>query len=558
MTATNPLLQVTDLHASYRTRSGSAAALRGVDLRVSRGEVVALVGESGSGKSTLAHAIIGLLPANASIDGGSIRWRDQEIAGASNRTYRRLRGREIGLVPQDPTISLNPVQRIGPQVAEVLRAHGLADRRTSTNAAIEALDRAGLPDPGVRAKQYPHQLSGGMRQRALIAIGTAAEPSLLIADEPTSALDVTVQARILDAIETMRDEQDMAVLLVTHDLGVAADRAQRIVVMSNGQIVEEGPTEQVLHAPRHDYTKRLLQAAPGLRLGDTAESIDVSSPDPARIATANAAAPPLVQSVNLVKEFDLPGGGTLRAVNDVSFQIRIGHTLALVGESGSGKSTTARLVLGLEQPTSGTVTVAGRQMNGLRGSAWRDARRSAQLVYQNPYASLDPRWSVADIVTEPLRVFDVGSKEDRHRRAAELIGRVALPYATLKRKATELSGGQRQRVAIARALALSPELVVLDEPVSALDVSVQAQVLELLVELQSQQQLTYLFITHDLAVVRQIAHSAAVMRRGEIVEAGATNDLFTNPRHDYTRDLLAAIAGQRSSADRVPIGAVSK
>lgn len=575
---TKTVLQVRDLHVSYRTRSTSVPALRGVDLQISRGEVVALVGESGSGKSTLAHAIIGLLPPNAARDSGSITWRGHQIAGASARAYRRLRGREIGLVPQDPTVSLNPVQRIGPQVAEVLRVHGLADRRSAAVAAVAALRQAGLPDPEVRARQYPHELSGGMRQRVLIAIATAAAPALLIADEPTSALDVTVQRRILDRIDALRAERAMAVLLVTHDLGVAADRAQRIVVMSHGRVVEQGPTEQVLLAPRHDYTRRLLRAAPGLLLGgpvDTgtvdAGAVDIGAVDagapptrpvlrPATVPRADSGRRALVQASSLVKEFALPRGGTLRAVDDVSFEIPVGETLALVGESGSGKSTTARLVLGLTAPTAGTVQIGGTRISGLRGAGWREARRRAQLVYQNPYASLDPRWSVAEIVGEPLRVFGVGSKTDRHRRAADLVDRVALPASVLRRKPAELSGGQRQRVAIARALALSPELVVLDEPVSALDVSVQAQVLELLVELQTQQQLTYLFITHDLAVVRQIAHRAAVMRNGAITETGAVDTLFTDPQHEYTRELLTAIAGQRHAAtlDPLPVPAAHR
>ncbi|WP_228389228.1 dipeptide ABC transporter ATP-binding protein [Cumulibacter manganitolerans] len=543
---TAPLLAVRDLRVSYRTRGREVPALRGVDLQLSRGEVVALVGESGSGKSTLAHSIIGLLAPNASIGSGQVLWRGTDLAQASTRTYRRLRGREIGLVPQDPTVSLNPVQRVGAQVAEVLKVHGLADRRGAAAAAVAALEKAGLPDPELRAQQYPHELSGGMRQRVLIAIAIAADPQLLIADEPTSALDVTVQRRILDHLDGLRTERELAVLLVTHDLGVAADRAQRIVVMSEGRIVEDGAADAVLHDPRHEYTQRLLRAAPGLALGGDRNRSRVDRP-PAVRALASAEQPALVRAANLVKEFRLPQGATVRAVDDVSFAIPTGQTLALVGESGSGKSTTARLVLGLTPPTSGTVTVGGAEMSGLRGSAWREARRHAQLVYQNPFASLDPRWRAEDIVGEPLRVFKVGTRAARHRRVAALIDRVALPASTLDRKAAELSGGQRQRLAIARALALSPQLVVLDEPVSALDVSVQAQVLELLAELQCDQQLTYLFITHDLAVVGQIAHQAAVMRAGSIVESGPVDQLFTRPRHDYTRDLLDSIAGRHLS-----------
>lgn len=551
MSEQSPLLDVSDLRVSYQTRSGPVEALRGVDLKLERGEIVALVGESGSGKSTLAHAIIGLLAPNASIDAGAITWRGEQIAGASSRRYQQLRGREIGLIPQDPTVSLNPVQRIGRQVAEVLKVHRLADRRGADVAAVDALAAAGLPEPQVRARQYPHELSGGMRQRALIAIATAAKPSLLIGDEPTSALDVTVQRRILDRIDALQAERNMAVLLVTHDLAVAADRADRIVVMSGGEIVEDGPAVEVLHDPQQAYTKKLLRAAPGLALGGAV------TPDEARAAVRPAVVPHatntpevLVRASSLVKEFSLPTGGTVRAVDDVSFELPVGQTLALVGESGSGKSTTARLVLGLSKPTSGSVDFAGTEITGLRGSAWREARRRAQLVYQNPFASLDPRWEAAEIVGEPLRVFKVGTKAQRRDRVAELVDRVALPSSILRRKPVELSGGQRQRLAIARALALSPELVVLDEPVSALDVSVQAQVLELLVELQAEQQLTYLFITHDLAVVRQIAHQAAVMRLGKIVESGPVGELFAHPQHEYTQELLAAIAGTAGRESR--------
>ncbi|MFB9740970.1 dipeptide ABC transporter ATP-binding protein [Pseudonocardia sulfidoxydans] len=549
---TDPLLQVRDLEVGYRTGGVDLPALRGVCLDVAPGEVVAVVGESGSGKSTLAHAVVGLLPPNASVEAGSVTLGGDELLGRSERAMRPIRGARIGLVPQDPTVSLNPVQRIGRQVAEALRVHGLAGRRSAPLAAIDLLERAGLPEPHVRARQYPHELSGGMRQRVLIAIAIAAGPALLIADEPTSALDATVQKRILDHLETLTRESGTAVLLVTHDLGVAADRADRIAVMSGGRLVEQGPTGRILAAATDPYTRTLLAAAPGLvaRPDTAAEPARVVVPARRAPTETVAAASPLVSVRGLVKDFPLPRsagrGAVLRAVDDVSFDIGRGETLALVGESGSGKSTTARLVLRLADPTAGTVTFDGADVTGLRGEAWRALRRRAQLVYQNPYASLDPRFSVAEVIVEPLRAFKVGTAAERRARAADLVDRVALPESVLDRKPVELSGGQRQRVAIARALALEPDLVVCDEPVSALDVSVQAQVLDLLAELQAQQQLAYLFISHDLAVVRRIAHRVGVMRDGRLLEVAPTETLFASPREDYTRELLAAVAGTRA------------
>ncbi len=383
-----------------------------------------------------------------------------------------------------------------------------------------------------------------MRQRALIAVAIAAQPKMIIADEPTSALDVTVQRLILDHIQHLTDEFGTAVLLVTHDLGVAADRAHRIAVMSQGRIVESGPTGQILDNPRDPYTQRLLRSVPSFaaaRAAHTAHTVPR-----ARTSPSVAAERPLVVVGNLVKEFPLPrtGGGparALRAVSDVSFTVNRHETLALVGESGSGKSTTARLVLRLVEPTAGRIVFDGDDVTAAGGARLRQLRRRAQLIYQNPYASLDPRFSINDVITEPLRAFRVGDRASRTARARDLLDRVALPASVLDRKPAELSGGQRQRVAIARALALAPQLVVCDEPVSALDVSVQAQVLELLAELQADTGVAYLFISHDLAVVRQIAHRVAVMQAGRIVEAGATDDLFERPEHDYTRALLAAI-----------------
>ncbi|NLS10775.1 ABC transporter ATP-binding protein [Nesterenkonia sp. MY13] len=537
-----PLLRVENLTSEYLTTRGTVEALRGAGLEIGHGETVALVGESGSGKSTLSHALIGLLPENARITGGKILFGDTDVADWSDRQFRTLRGNRIGLIPQDPTVSLNPVRTIGHQVIEAIRAHRKMPKASAQAEAAELLDRAGIDRPQTRLQQYPHQLSGGMRQRVLIAIAIAGRPDLLIADEPTSALDATVQKKILDHLQELTAELGTSVLLVTHDLGVAADRADRIVVMNGGRIVEAGTSDEVLTNPTDAYTRRLVAAAPGL-----SEPSRAPAPLPADTEV-------LLSAKDLRREFTLPARRgepkqTIHAVDGVSFDLLRGETLALVGESGSGKSTTAKLVLGLEKPDAGSITFAGEDVTSLRGEAWRQLRRRAQLIYQNPYASLDPRFSIEQIITEPLDAFKVGSKEQRRKTAAKLLDQVALPEGTLQRRPAELSGGQRQRVAIARALTLSPDLVVCDEPVSALDVSVQAQVLDLLADLQAEQGLTYLFITHDLAVVRHLAHRVAVMRSGQIIETGPTQEIFESAEHPYTRELLESISGARAEDD---------
>lgn len=837
---TQPLLEISDLRVSF----GAVTAVHGADLVVQPGERVAVVGASGSGKSTLAHSIMGLLPGSGRVTGGSIKWRGEDITHAEEKRLRALRGKEIGLVPQDPMSNLNPVSRVGRQVSETLLAHKVCSRSEAKERAIELLGQAGLPEPARRARQYPHEFSGGMRQRALIAIGLACRPALLIADEPTSALDVTVQRQILDHLEKLTQELGTALLLVTHDLGLAAERADRVVVMSDGRIVESGPARQVLTDPQEEYTRRLVAAAPALiaprradpvvvdevleekgelgengsadetvagdkvvaaqaadetatagddsaeksaedkaadadnaadeaaidekavdgkvavkkaakgngkvvtekvvaeteaaggevavekaaggkgsdekvaddksadakavgnnadekavaeevveteaadsaaaaeksagsagsdekfvadkadgksgdaeavgdsadakavvetavadsaaaaqksaggkgsdekvdakptaadAVGDTAEAEAVDGEaDAAKVADAKAAdakvgdakvadvvadgkavdtkvadakvadvaadakvagvaagmkvdeakvsvdgaaagkavnASPangsaILEVSGISKEYKIRGrGGVLRAVDNVSFTITRGRTTAIVGESGSGKTTTARMVLGLVTATSGTIKLNGVDMVGLSGAPLRAARLSMQPVFQDPYASLDPMWTVERLIAEPLRAFGIGDREARRKRVAELLEQVALPAAMAHRYPNELSGGQRQRVAIARALAIEPQLVVCDEAVSALDVLVQDQILTLLASLQERLGVSYLFISHDLAVVRALAHEVVVMRDGRVVEQGPVEDVLTAPADPYTRQLLDAIPG---------------
>lgn len=531
MSTNSPLLEVAGLQVAYGSGRNTVAAVDGIDFTVDRGEVVAVVGESGSGKSTTAHAILGLLPGGGRVTAGTVTFDGQRLDALPERAWNRLRGARIGLVPQDPATSLNPVVRVGDQIAEVLRIHGRADRRTAKIEALRILDEAGIDNPALRARQYPQDLSGGQRQRVLIGIALACRPDLVVADEPTSALDVTVQRRILDHLEERIAETGTSVLLITHDLGVAADRADRILVMKDGRIVETGPALQVLENPQHDYTRSLIAAAPSL--GESGR------------ATRDAAEPILSVS-HVSKTFRIDRKSSLRAVRDVSFEVQRGRTLALVGESGSGKSTVARIAIRLETATEGSVLFGGRDITGLRGGDLRALRRRVQIVHQNPYASLDPKLRISEIVAEPLDAFGIGTRAERRTRVAQLLDQVALTSSHLDRKPSELSGGQRQRVAIARALALRPELVVLDEPVSALDVSVQAQILDLLTDLQDELGVGYLFISHDLAVVRRISDTVAVMRSGSIVESGTTTDIFDNPQHEYSRMLLDAIPGKVS------------
>ncbi|MEE1622119.1 ABC transporter ATP-binding protein [Zafaria sp. J156] len=533
---------------------GPVRAVEGASLRLEAGRTLAIVGESGSGKSTSAMAAIGLLPGNARVS-GSIVFDGQELVGLPESKMVHIRGRQIGLVPQDPMSNLNPVTKIGQQVAETLLVHGMATRRDVDSKVVATLEAAGIPDAAARAKQYPHEFSGGLRQRALIAIGLACRPRLLIADEPTSALDVTVQQTILDQIGRMTDELGTAVLLITHDLGLAAERAEDLVVMHRGKVVESGPARQLLEDPQHPYTQSLVRAAPsvaavrlrpGAYTGDAAERAEAA----AEAAVEAEATPNIVEIRDLTKVYKRRGSKEdFHAAKNVTLDIPRGSTVAIVGESGSGKTTTARMLLKLIEPTSGTMLFDGMDVATLGKEQLRDFRQRVQPVFQDPYSSLNPMFTIGRIIEEPLTTYKRGTAKERGVRVRELMDQVALPQSMLRRYPAELSGGQRQRVAIARALALQPELIVCDEPVSALDVLVQAQILKLLGDLQSELGLSYLFISHDLAVVRLISDYVCVMKDGELVEAASSEEIFTNPRHPYTRRLLASIPGNELEID---------
>ena len=644
-----PLLEVRNLAIDFTTDTGKPVhAVRDANFTVYPGQWVAIVGEPGSGKSTSAMAVLGLLPGTGHVVNGSIKLDGEEIAGAKQSEFDKLRGTKMGLVPQDPMSNLNPVWRIGTQVKEALKANNMdvdhekrsalakalagdevevkgnddetflgakelpelmtEAKKALTEAGVsgEAFDKAvarftnewvpgsetrwrvaddlikagvaddqawylakkyvigstmddriagllseaGLPDAATRARQFPHEFSGGMRQRALIAIGLACRPDLLIADEPTSALDVTVQKRILDHLHMLTDSLGTAVLFITHDLGLAAERAQRIVVMYKGQVVESGPSLEVLQHPQHPYTKRLVAAAPSLASQRIISAKERGENADALLGHHIAGESTLEKSEHIItvdhltKEFKLPRKKEMfKAVDDVSFSVKRGTTLAIVGESGSGKSTVANMVLHLLKPTSGKVFYEGRDTSTFKAKDLLGFRRHVQPVFQNPYGSLDPMYSIFRSIEEPLRIHKIGDKKSRANRVKELLDMVEMPASVMGRYPNELSGGQRQRIAIARAMALDPDVIVCDEAVSALDVLVQDQVLRLLNDLQAEKGLSYLFITHDLAVVRQIADEVVVMQHGKLVEHATTDEVFDHPQKQYTRDLLDAIPG---------------
>ncbi|GAA1630198.1 dipeptide ABC transporter ATP-binding protein [Leucobacter chromiireducens] len=555
--AAEPVLSVRDLQVAFKVDKQLKEVVHGVSFDVYPGETVAIVGESGSGKSTTMHAVMNLLPGTGRTTGGSILWRGRELVGIGRKDMETIRGREIGLVPQDPMSNLNPVWSVGFQVEEAIRANGLAKgRKEVRERAVQVLEQAGLQNAEQRMKQYPHQFSGGMKQRALIGIGLSAEPELLIADEPTSALDVTVQRVVLDHLETLTSQLGTAVVFITHDLGLAAERAEKLIVMYQGNIVESGPSREILQNPQHPYTKRLVSAAPSLasrRIGadSTMPTAPTETFDVAALAdSANRTVQqgePMIEVKDLGKIYKIRKGNfgseDFHAVSGATFTVNRGETMALVGESGSGKSTIAKMVLQLEPSSSGSIRIGGRETAGMKRSELFALRRTLQPVFQDPYGSLDPLHNIGNTIMEPLKIHNVGDVASRKARMYELLDQVALPRELATRYPNELSGGQRQRVAVARGLALKPDILVLDEAVSALDVLVQAQILDLLAELQRELGLTYLFITHDLAVVRLIADRVCVMQQGKIVEQATTSEVFENPQEEYTKNLLAAIPG---------------
>ncbi|MBA8989496.1 peptide/nickel transport system ATP-binding protein [Curtobacterium pusillum] len=533
------ILTTTDLGVTFSTESGTVDAVRGVSLHVEPGETLALVGESGSGKSTVALAAMGLLSGNATATGSAVV-DGHEVVDAGEPELRKLRGSTVSMVFQEPATALDPLTRVGAQIAEVVRNHGEVSASDAAARAVELLGRVGIPDPAARARAFPFQLSGGQRQRVVIAMAIANSPKLLIADEPTTALDVTVQAEILELLRRLAADTGTGVLLVTHNMGVVADFADRVAVMLQGEIVETGSVEDVLLRPEHDYTKRLLAAVPRLAVAGApaaaaAAAVTTSAPD-GRRDTA-----PVVDLRDVSVTFGR-GARAVHALRGIDIAVHAGQTVGLVGESGSGKSTAARVALGLVKPTSGSVHLFGSDLRTARGRDRRALRSGIGVVLQDPVASLDARMSVAECIAEPLAVHRRGmSSADRRKRIDEVLDAVRLPRALASRAPRELSGGQRQRVSLARALVLAPRLLVADEPTSALDVSVQETVLEVLRELQGDLGFACLFVSHDLAVVQQFAERVVVMRQGVVEEQGTTDTTLMHPTTDYTRRLLAAV-----------------
>ncbi len=524
-----PPISLTDVRIGYRTGRGAPVeVVHDVSFEVRRGQTLALVGQSGSGKSTIAHAIAGLLPANGQITSGAVHLHGANVTAFRRRQWRALYGSTVGFVPQDPLSSLDPLVRVGKQIGQSLAVHKTVPKAAINDRVITLLEHVGVQDAAQRARSYPHELSGGQLQRVLIAIAIAARPTILIADEPTSALDVTVQKRILDLLGELGDELGLATLLITHDLALAHERSDQIVVLNEGDVKDYGTPQSLLERPRDPYTIKLLSDAP------------VHSPDkyPQRATGSH----PVVVSVRDVTKVFGRAEGTVRALDAVSLEVREGSVHALVGESGSGKTTLGRIIAGLTGRTDGSVTVLGRDLPVVPDVVNRHAR-DLQLIHQNPLAAVDPRYSVRRILEEPLVLAGTASRIARGATVAEIMDKVALPTTVLRRRARELSGGQRQRVAVARALVLAPKVLVLDEPTSALDVSVQAQIIDLLMDLQREQGLTYLFISHDLSLVRQISDRIGVLENGLLVEEGDTRDVFVRPQHPYTQRLLDAVPG---------------
>ncbi|WP_422033135.1 ABC transporter ATP-binding protein [Reyranella sp.] len=523
------LLEVKDLSVNFGTGDKAVRAVRGVSFDIRRGETVALVGESGSGKSVTALSVLQLLayPA-ASHPTGSIRFQGKELVGASTRELLAVRGNRISMIFQEPMTSLNPLHTIERQVNEVLILHKGLSREAARKRTLELLDQVGIPDAANRLDAYPHQLSGGQRQRVMIAMALANEPDLLIADEPTTALDVTIQAQILKLLKSLQARYGMALLFITHDLGIVRKMADRVCVMTKGQIVEQGPVDEVFDRPQHSYTQHLLSAEPK-----------------GRPAAADPAAPEILRLDDLKVHFPIRRGvmrrtvGHVKAVDGVSLALREGHTIGLVGESGSGKTTLGLALLRLER-SEGGIRFDGRDLQGLGQRELRPMRREMQIVFQDPFSSLSPRMSVGEIVGEGLEVHGIGTKEERSTLIDQVLREVGLDPSSRERYPHEFSGGQRQRISIARALVLKPRLIVLDEPTSALDMSVQAQIVDLLRDLQQRHKLAYLFISHDLKVVRALADEVVVLRHGKVVERGPARQIFEAPQTPYTQALIAA------------------
>ncbi|KAB1643649.1 dipeptide ABC transporter ATP-binding protein [Gulosibacter chungangensis] len=518
----SPLLRVESLTVSY----DSKPVVRDVSFSLDHGQSLAVIGESGSGKSTTARAILRLLGNNAAA-AGCIELGGQDILKLPEGKFRQLRGRSIGFVPQDPAHALNPVRTVGAQAAEAAALLDGLDREAQRKEILAVFTRVGLPDPERVLTAYPHELSGGMLQRVLIGLAILPRPKLLIADEPTSALDVTIQKQILDLLDELRRDLDIGLVLITHDLAIAAKRSDQIVVLKDGAVQEAGRTAEIFAAPRSEYTKRLQCDVPALNPERYAEYRRERQP---------AAGPSKLEFQGVTKRF-----GALTAVDAVSFSIAPGTTHAIVGESGSGKTTAIRLLLGLERADAGQIHIDGENVLDSSRKAWRSIHRQLQLVYQNPFTSLDPTWNVERLIREPLDRFKVGPRAERTERVHEAVHAVGLPLAALSRRPSALSGGQRQRVAIARAIVLRPEVIVLDEPTSALDVSVQAEIFDVLFDLQAKHGLTYLLVSHDLALVRQVADTVSVMRKGQLIESGAAEHILHTPKHEYTRALVDAI-----------------
>ena len=533
--STDPVLQVRDLNIRFSQEGAVTHAVRGVSFDVGRGETVALVGESGSGKSVTALSTVDLLPGSARIE-GSAKFGGRELVGASEKTLREIRGNDISFIFQEPMTSLNPLHTIEKQLGESLALHQGLSGQKAHDRIVELLDQVGIPDPEMRLKSYPHQLSGGQRQRVMIAMALANGPELLIADEPTTALDVTIQAQILDLLQELKEERGLSMLFITHDLTIVRQIADRVCVMKDGEVVETGPTAQIFDNPQHPYTQMLLEA----------ESIGGPTPVPEGAET-------VAETKDLRIWFPIQRGllrrtvGHVKAVNGATLSVRKGETLGIVGESGSGKTTLALAIMRLIG-SDGPIVFLGREIHELKGRKMRPLRADMQIVFQDPFGSLSPRMTVEEIIAEGLGIHAKLTRREKHEKVAAIMREVGLPPETMHRYPHEFSGGQRQRIAIARAMILQPKLVVLDEPTSALDMTVQVQIVELLRELQRKHGLAYLFISHDLKVVRALSHKVMVMQKGDVVETGTVDQIFDRPQTAYTKQLMAAAFGNRAGS----------